>query len=193
MHLVSQAGEHSANFPIFALVEHHLQNRALFVLGADRDPLGVHLTLGKSHAPVDLVEQLCRRHTRHLHQILLLDAIARMGQKIGQVAVVGDQDQPFAHPIKAADGEQPSFRRHEIHHSRSARGVIIGGHHTDRLVEHVDHPLRVREPLAVNANLLGGWIDPHSEFGHNGPIHLDSASGNQLLTGPAAAEPRSSQ
>ena len=60
---------------------------------------------------MDALEQF-RQHLAvgpagHHHAIRLAHAVARMGQPIGQLAVVGDQDQPIAVQIESADREQP--------------------------------------------------------------------------------------
>ena len=111
-----------------------------------------------------------------------------MGEQVGQIAVVGHEDQPFAHPVEPADREQPPLTGHEIDHPRPPGGIEVGGHGPHRLVEQIHNPLRIRQPLAVDADLLRAGIDPRAEFAHDRPIDLDPAGGDQLLAGAAAAE-----
>jgi hypothetical protein len=112
VNLVAERGQHPADFAILALVEHHLQHGALLVLRTDRDPLRMHLRLGEPDAPPQLVDQFFRRHARDLHEVLLLDTIPGVSEEIREPAVVGEQDQPLAHPIEPTDREQPLLSRH---------------------------------------------------------------------------------
>ena len=139
------------------------------------------------------VDELLAGHARDLDEIFLLHAISRMGQEVGEAAVVGDQNQPLAHPVEPADREESLFTGHEIDHPRTTRGIEVGRDHAHRLVEHVDDPLRVWQPFAVDTNLLGLRIDSAPERGHHLPINLDAARRDQFLAGAAAAKPRGGQ
>jgi hypothetical protein len=151
---VAQPGEHATNLAVLALVEHHLEHRTLFVLRADRDPLGMHLALREPDSAAELVEQFLRRHAGDLHEVSLLHAIAGMGQQIREITVIGEQEQALAREVEPADREQPLVGGHEIDGPGPARGVEVRRHDADGLVEQVHHPPHPREPLAVNADLL---------------------------------------
>ena len=190
VHLVPEPRQHATDLPILALVEDHFEDCALLVLRADLDPFGMHLALSESDAPADFVEQLLRWHSRHLDQIFLLHAIPRVGEQVREGAVVGDEDHPFAHAIEPADGKQPLFTGHEIDHPGPARGVEVGGHHADRLVEHVDDPLRIGQSLAVDPHLGLEWIDSRPQLCDDLPVDLDATRSDQLLAGSPTAESR---
>ena len=111
-----------------------------------------------------------------------------MSQQVGQLAVVGDEDQSFAHPVEPTDGKQPLVAGNEIDHSRSSRGIVVGGDGADRLVEHVDDPLRMRQSLTIDPDLLTKRIDPGSQFGDDLAIDFDAALSDQLLAAAAAPE-----
>ena len=190
---MAEPREHPADLTILALVEDHLEHGALLVLRADRDPLGLHLSFGESHALTELVEQFRRWHTGHLHEIFLLHSIPWMGQQVGEIAVVGDQDQPFAHPVEPADGKEPPLSRHEIDHPGPSSGVKVGRDRAHRFVEQVDDPLGIGQPFAIDADLLTPRIDLCPEGRDHATVHFDAAGRDQLLTGPPAAEPRGGQ
>ena len=190
VHLVAEPRQHATDLPILALVEDHFEDCALLVLRADLDPFGMHLALRERDTPADFVEQFLRWDARHLDQIFLLHAIARVGEQVREAAVVGDEDQPFAHAIEPADGKQPLFTGHEIDHAGPARGVEVGGHHADRLVEHVDDPLRVGQSLAVDPHLRFEWIDLRPQLRDDLPVDLNAARSDQLLAGSPTAESR---
>ena len=82
------------------------------------------------------------RRARHLDQVLLVDAVRGMGQELGQVAVVGHDEQALAVQVEPPDGEDPGLGRHEGDHRRSALGVRRGADHAGRLVEQVVHQIR---------------------------------------------------
>ena len=116
-------------------------------------------------SPPQLVEHLRRRPAGDLGQVDLLDAITRMRKAIRQFAVVGDQDQPFAVQVEPADSEQANIVvRHQVDHAGPAGGVAIGRHHAFRLVHGVIDPASERERLAIDADFLGGRIDPRAEL-----------------------------
>ncbi len=62
-----------------------------------------------------------------------------MRQAVGQVAVVGEDHQPLALGVQAANGEQMPLDRQQLAYGLAIVVWIlrIGGQHVDRLVEHV--------------------------------------------------------
>ena len=82
-----------------------------------------------------------RRLTVDLGQVLLLDAETRVGQPVGQVAVVGEQQQALGVEVEPTDREHPRLVRHEVDHRRSTLRIVGGGDHAGRLVQQVvDEP-----------------------------------------------------
>ena len=188
MDFVTERGQHPPNLAVLTFVEHHLEHGALLVLRADRHPLGMHLGFSEADAAPEAIEQFLAGHAGDLHEVLLLDTVARMGEKVGESPVVGEEDQPLAHAVEPANREQPLLAGHEVDDTRSPRRIGVGGHHADRLVEHVDDPLRIGQPLAVDTNLLGARIDAGAERGHHLPVDLDAARRDQFLAGATTAE-----
>ena len=155
--------------------------------------LGPGHPLGEADATAELVEGFRGRHAGDLHEVFLLHAISGVGQEVGQIAVIGDEDQPFTHPVEPPDGKQPLFTRHEIDDARPAVGIEIRRHDPDRLGEHVDHPLGVGEPLAIDADFLTERIDPRAQLRHHLAVDFDAPRRDQLLAIPPAAEPGSGE
>lgn len=193
MDLVPELRKHAADLAVFPFIKNHLEDRALLVLRLEVDVLGAGHSLRQTDAAAELVEGFQRGDTRHLDEVFLLNAIPRVGKEIGQFAIVGDEDQPFAHPVEPADGKQPLFPRHEVDDAWPAVGVEVCSHHADRLGEHVDDPLRVGEPLAVDADLLAERIDSGAELRDHISIDLDPPGRDQFLAVPPAAEPGRSE
>ncbi len=190
MDLVAELREHAADLAVLPLVENHLEDGALLVLGFEMDVLSAGHSLREADAAAELVEGFRSGNPRHLDEVFLLDAIPWVGEEIGQFTVVGDEDQPFAHPVEPADGKQPLFPRHEVDDAWPAVRVEVRGHDADRLGEHVDDPLRVGKPLAVDADLLAERIDPGAELCDHLTVDLDAPGRDQFLAVPPAAESR---
>jgi len=188
MDLVAELREHPADFAVLPFIEHHLEDGAQFVLRLEVDMLGPGYALGQADSPAQFFQRFRRRHAGDLHEVFLLHAVPGVGEEVCQFAVVGDEDQPLAHPVEPADGKQPLLPRHEIDDARTAIGVEIGRHDPHWLVEHVDHPLRVGESLAVHADLLPQRIDAGAELRHHFAVHLDPSGGDQFLAVPPAPE-----
>ena len=189
MDLVPEVREHAADLAVLPFVEDHLEDGALLVLRFHMDMLGPGHPLRQADAAAELVDGVRSGDPRHLNEVFLLDAIPGMGEEIGQLTVVGDEDQPFAHSVEPADGEQPLLARDEIDDARPAVGVEVRGHHADRLGEHVDNALRVGEPLAIDPDLLAEGIDAGAEFRDHLAVDLDPACRDQFFAVPPAAEP----
>ncbi len=188
VNLMSMGSEHSPNFPVFPLVECHLEHGALFVLRSHIDPLGMHLALGEMNAPADGIERFPCGNAGDLDKVPLLDAIAGMSKKVGQRAVIGDEEQSLAHAIESAHGEEPLLAGYEIDHPGTSGGIVVGGDDSDGFVEQIDHPSRPGQPFAIHANVLSLGINPCSQRVDDGSIHLDTAGGNQLLAGSTAPQ-----
>jgi hypothetical protein len=189
MDLVAEVREHAANLTVLPLVEDHLEDGALLVLRLEVDMLSPCHPLGEPDATAEFVDRLRGGHTGHLNEVFFLDSIPGVGAEIGQFTVVGDEDQPFAHPVEPADGEQTLVAGHEIDDAWSAIGVEVRGHHANGLGEHVHDPLRVRQTLAVDADLLTERIDAGAELGDDLAIDLDPACRDQFLAISPASEP----
>ena len=141
-----------------------------------------------------LIEHFVRRIAGHHNAIRLAHSVARMRQPVGQVAVVGDQDQPLAVQVEPADGEQPGIGGFDqIDDAHSARGIAVCAQHARGFVDgEVFEPSRVQGDT-IDANGLVGRIDPRAQFGDDAAIDLDAAGGDQFLALPPAAEPRGRQ
>jgi len=189
MDLVPEVREHAADLAVLPFVENHLEDGALLVLRFHMDMLGPGHPLRQADAAAELVDGVRGGDPRDLNEVFLLDAIPGMGEEIGQLTVVGDEDQPFAHPVEPADREQSLFPRDEIDDAGPAIGVEVRGHHADRLGEHVDDALRVGEPLTVDADLLAEGIDAGTELRDHLAVDLDPACRDQFLAVPPTAEP----
>ena len=105
LHFVADAGEQAADFAVAAFVEHHFQNRGLFAAGLDSDVFDVRESFGQVDAAMELAEDFVFDLAGDLDVVNLFDAVPRMGEAVGQFAVVGDEDQAFGCHVEPADAE----------------------------------------------------------------------------------------
>jgi hypothetical protein len=102
--------EHLAEFAIAAFDQHHFVPRVVPLADlADAGGRGVHATLARpgsidGHAFTKQIELFLRWLAADFYEVGLLDARRRLGQLVGKISIVGDQQQPFAQVIEAADG-----------------------------------------------------------------------------------------
>jgi hypothetical protein len=93
-------------------------------------------------------------------QIGFLHSGSGAGQAVGKLAVVGHQQQAFAHVVEAANGVQalPHLLK-ELHHRGAAFGILDRGDEPARLVEDkVAEPLGALQQLAVHTYVVAGGV-----------------------------------
>ena len=102
-----------------------------------------------------------------------------MHDSVGEIAVIGEQEQAFGVAVEAANRVDALRHVDEFHHRPALALVVDRGDKTRRLVEHDDpRPLRPQD-LAIDPDLGGGRVDPGAKFSHDLAIDLDTAGGNQ--------------
>jgi hypothetical protein len=93
---VTEVGQEAADFAIAALVEHHFQERRVLPPTLDAHLLGLRKALGQMDAALELAGDVVVDVASNLDLINLLDAVPRVRESVGQLAVIGDENQPFA-------------------------------------------------------------------------------------------------
>ena len=120
---------------------------------------------------LDAVAQPAQRaraqRSGHLGQVLLLDAEARMGEAVGQLAVVGEEQQALRVGVEPAHGEHPRLGGHEVDHGRAAVGVLGRRDDAGGLVEQVVDQARActETDVAVDLDVVVVDLDPPAETG----------------------------
>jgi hypothetical protein len=110
---------------------------------------------------------------------------------LGEVAVVGEQDQALGVGVEAADVEEP-FRSvgHEVGQRTAPLRVRHRRDHPAGLVEgQVDVRAHGREPLAVDADDRRGGVHLGAEPGDHLAVDLHQPRQHQLLALAAAGDP----
>src|SRR5437899_133013 len=111
--------------------------------------------------------------------VCLLDAITRMHESIGQVAVIGEKKQPFTLGIEPADGIYALFyMRNQIDGPRAASGIVIRAYVARRFIyEPVNGPL-APNGLSVDADLLLVRLDLDAEVANFFAVNGDAPGGD---------------
>ena len=170
-----------ADLALAPLAHHHPQPGSFAGL-----PFQVHfggggaLTIFQHHAVPPGLQLLFIRPAREQDAVLLLVAVPGMGQAVGQLAIVGEQDQPLALDIQAAHRVERAGQVHQVAHGGARVGRFYGREHAARLVQgHVLQRLgRLDRPpihqdvvyqgvgLAADAGNLA--VDDHAPGGDQG-------------------------
>ena len=141
---------HALHLVLPAFVQNELQPVRAAPLGAcrcsatvvelDSLPQPPELRLGRLAFDLDVVD--------------LLDAVARVGEAVGERAVVREHEGTGRVDVEAADGHDPGLVPHEVDNGRTAPRVARGRDHAGRLVqEHVRESLR-RDRRAVQLDAV---------------------------------------
>ena len=116
-----------------------------------------------------------------------------MRKPVGQLAVVGDQDQSFARFVEPSDREQALVAGGQIDYPRAARWIAVGGQNADRLVDREIDQAAPAQRFAIDANLLPLRIDSRAQFGDGFAVDIDAAFADQFFALTAAADARGGQ
>ena len=110
-----------------------------------------------------------------LGDVGLVDLVRRVRQALGEVAVVGEDEQPGGVGVEPPDVEEPLGPvGDEVAQAATPLGVAHRGDHAARLVEHeVDRGADRRQPLAVDADHGGARVDLGAEPGDDLAVDLD--------------------
>ena len=121
-------------------------------------------------------------------QVSFFHAGGGFGEPVGQFAVVGDDEQPLAHVVEAANGVEALLHLlEELHHRGPALGVFDRGDKAAGLVEdEVAMALGALQQLAVDADVVAAGVGFGAQHGDDFAVDLDAALLDHRL-GAAAA------
>jgi hypothetical protein len=148
------------------------------------------LALVDAHTFAKLVESTLVRLTGDLHQIDLFHSGSGARQLVGQLAVVGHQQQALAQIVQPAHGVQALSQLGEkLHHRGTAFGVAYGSDVALGLVQHeVTKAFGAVQQLAVHADMVAAWVSLRAELGHCCAVHLHAAFCDQFFRVAAAGD-----
>jgi len=141
-------------------------------------------------AAAENVELGFRGDASDLDEVGFFNAGGSAGEAVGQLAVVGDEEQAFAHVVEAADRvEALAHLVKKLHDGGAAFGILNGGDKAARLVEHeVAETLGTLQKLAVDADMVTCGVGLGAQLGDNFAVDLDAALLDELLSLAAAGD-----
>jgi len=157
---------------------------AAFHAGLLRSASAGHARLRRQHNSVtQFLNVLFRRLSADLHLVGLRNVRAGLRQLRHQVAVVGHQQQTFAHVIQSANGEDAFLHARDQFHDRGATfGIAHRGDVSFGLINHqIDVALGAAQKLAIKADFVGTRVGFRAEFGDDLAVHRNAAASNQFF------------
>jgi hypothetical protein len=164
-----------------AFVDHHLEDEPLGRSPQDPELLRNHAVPVDHHAVPDPLQDHVARTRQRQDVVLLVELVARVHDPVGDVAVVGQQQQTLGVAIEAAHWVDALRDLDDVHH-RAAVPLVLGRRDvTARFVEdQVPRTLRPEE-LAVDSDLGTRRVGLGAELRHDLAVDGDSSGSNQRL------------
>ncbi len=191
---MSQLGEHPADLAFLALGQDQLELGGLSLAADDPSTLGADLAVGQPDAFGQLGDHFRAGKARDQRAIDLLDPIARMGQLVRELPVIGEDHQAGAILIEAADGVDPlgNFGQ-KVDDARAARGIEVCRDISLGFVDGVINGGFESDGLGVNHDPSNCGIDPRAELANDLAIDGNPSLQDQLLASPPRSESRMRQ
>lgn len=115
-------------------------------------------------------------------QVLLRNLIARVREEVSEVAVVGDDDQPLALAVEAADRVQLDIaNRHKVEDGFTPHLVVRGSNDPRRFVQQKIPVAPVVDGHAIDGNFVPVQVGPRPERELRFAVHRHAARKDELL------------
>jgi hypothetical protein len=182
LHFVADAGQQAADFAVAAFVEHQFEDGRPFAPAFDADVPGVRETFSKMDAAMELGEDVALDLAGDLHLVDFFDAVARVRETVGQLAIVGDDDEAFGRDVEPADGKHARpVRRQQVDDARPAGRVAGRRNNADGLVHREVRELGPRQGLAIDSDFLFLRVDARAKLRDHFAIDFDAAFAHQFF------------
>ena len=124
---MAKPGQHPANLAVLAFVENDAHPGAFALVFLALCLPGFDVAVAQPDTFEESMQIVCGWVSCYQNQIRFLDAEAGMHQAMGEVAVIGQEQQSFAGFIQAADGvDALADVRHEIDRQWPAGRIVVG-------------------------------------------------------------------
>jgi len=125
-----------------------------------------------------------------LDEVSFFHARGGLGEAVGELAIVGDNEKALAHVIEASDGVEALLHLvEELHHRGAALGILDRGNKAAGLVEdEVAVALGTLEQLAVHADVVAGGVGLGAQHSDHLAVDLNAALLDHGLGAAAAGD-----
>jgi len=169
------------------LVDHNLEDQPVVGLAEDAALRGNNPLAVDHQAVAQALKGRFGRAGEGEHVVLLLQPVPRVHDAVGDVAVVGEQQQTFGLAVEASDRVDPLRNLDQLHHRLAVALVAHGRDIAAGLVEQQVARRLASEQLAVNVDLACLGIDLGAELGDDGAVNRHAPGHDQLFGPPAGA------
>ena len=156
---VANTRKQAADLTIATFFENDLQHRVVFAARFNSGTDNLCQTLREVNTALECFQVRTCRMTDDLNKIRLLHPVARMGQAIGEVAIVRNQDQSLAGFVEAADVVNTLVGFDQIDDPQTAGWVAAGGNNTRRFVDGKVLQTLQFDRSSIDTDLALGRID----------------------------------
>jgi hypothetical protein len=184
--------EQALDLVLLAFVELHLDPRVAVDLDQPhpihREDVALH-----SDAAAEPGQRPLIGNPAHLGVIHARDLEARMGHALGELAVVGEEDETLRREVEPAHREEACHARHEAHDRTATRGITPSGHDPPRLVEHdVDGLAGGLHPHSVHSDVVFQRVGLRAELADDVSVDRDTTLQHEAFGAPSGgkASPR---
>jgi len=161
---------HLANDMVKALMEHDLDDDALAGFAHQARFVRDHLAILDQHPIVKAGKLEIGRPTVGDDVVLLGQVISWMHDPVGDISVVGQQQQTLRLTVKTADRVDSLRHIDQVHDGPALPLVLHRRDEPARLVEHDESWALLAEHLAIDPDLILRGIDLGSHLGHGAAI-----------------------
>ena len=183
---------HATDLLVPALAQGDLEPGLAVLVAEEVDVGGGRLAVLEGDAVGPVREVVLGHHAAGLDHVRLGDAAARVEQAVGEVAVVGDQEDAAggevepAHRVEAGAGAVQ-----QAHHRGATLGIGEGGDHAAGLVEHQVARGLGDEAAAVDLDDVDAQVGPGTQLADHLAVHADAPGQDELLAGAPRGDARS--
>jgi hypothetical protein len=125
-----------------------------------------------------------------LYQVGLRMLIARVGQLVSQLAVIGQQQQPFAVLVQPTDGKEALGHLNQLETRRVFGARVLARKVAGRFVQH-DIAVTFRDDRpTVHADVGPDRVGLGPQLSHDATVHRHPAGRNQFFARPARTKAR---
>ena len=183
---VADPSQHPANFTIATFGQNNFQPTAPFGPFQKFGFRRAGQSLGDMNPLFKFAEINCLGNADDLDVVFLFNAESRMGQLIGQIAIIGDQYQTFAGLIESTDIVNSLVGFDQVDHARPTRRIFARGQDARRLVQHKVLKSLHNQRLRIDVDFLSIRIDFDPQGGNNLPVDFNSTLLDDELAFPTA-------
>jgi hypothetical protein len=171
--------EHAAHLPLPAFVDRDLKPGICLFLPYLFYLCRRGLSVLQEDACFERRDRAVFKHALDLGKVGLRKFMLGMGDEVGKIPVIGQEQKPFGVVVQPAHGIDPDLDPFQkVLHRGPPFGVGHGRHIACRFVQHdIGRRLFGVDELSVDLDMVFVWVRLGPEFGHHLPVHPHPALG----------------